>query len=427
MQRPVRRSTARKLTAGAIALTAALTLSACGSGFSGSGGSGGSGGSASGKLTSSNDPISVLIGSSGDAETAAVKSAAASWAKSSGTKATVQAANNLDQQLAQGFASGKPADVFYVSTSSLAGYASNGSLLAYGDQLTDKGDFYPTLTKSFTLDGTLYCAPKDFSTLALFINKADWKAAGLTDGDVPTTWAQLKTVSEKLTQDGRVGLAVSPQVERLGAFMAQAGGALTNSAQTKATVDSAANVEALDYVKGLLDDGSMKFSSDLGESWGGDAFGKNKAAMTIEGNWLTGAMSSSYPSVGYEVAKLPAGPKGAGTLQFTNCWGIAKDSPNQKAALSFVEKMVSKDQQLAFAKAFGVMPSVESAASTWKQEYPQYAPFLDQAGDAVGLPTKSGTADVIADMDSKLGTLKSTDVKTLLEGVQKNMSAALEG
>ena len=424
----MQRRTARKLTAGAIALTAALTLSACGSGFSGAGGSGGSGGSGdAGKLTSSDKALTVLIGSSGDAETAAVKSAASAWSKSSGTGVSVQAANNLDQQLAQGFASGKPADVFYVSTSSLAGYASNGSLLAYGDQLQDKGDFYPTLTKSFTLDDQLYCAPKDFSTLALFINKADWKAAGLTDADVPTTWAQLKSVSEKLTQDGRVGLAVSPQVERLGAFMAQAGGALTNSDQTKATVDSAANVAALDYVKGLLDDGSMKFSSDLGESWGGDAFGKNKAAMTIEGNWLTGAMSSSYPSVGYEVAKLPAGPKGAGTLQFTNCWGIAKDSPNQKAALSFVEKMVGKDQQLAFAKAFGVMPSVEPAAGTWKQEYPQYAPFLDQAGDAVGLPTKSGTADVIADLDSKLGTLRSTDVKTLLEGVQKNMSAALQG
>lgn len=421
----MQRRTTRMLTAGAIALTAALSLSACGSGFSDSGSGSGSGSDE--KLTSSDDALTVLIGSSGDAETAAVKSAAAAWSKSSGTGVSVQAANNLDQQLAQGFASGKPADVFYVSTSSLAGYASNGSLLAYGDRLQDEGDFYPTLTKSFTLDGKLYCAPKDFSTLALFINTADWKAAGLTDADVPTTWAQLKTVSEKLTQDGRVGLAVSPQVERLGAFMAQAGGALTNSDQTKATVDSAANVEALDYVKGLLDDGSMQFSSDLGESWGGDAFGKNKAAMTIEGNWLTGAMSSSYPSVDYEVAKLPAGPKGAGTLQFTNCWGIAKDSPNQKAALSFVEEMTSTDQQLAFAKAFGVMPSVESAASTWKQEYPQYAPFLDQASDAVGLPTKSGTADVIADFDSKLGTLESTDVQTLLEGVQKNMSAALKG
>lgn len=421
----MQRRSVRMLAASAMALTAALTLSACGSGFNGSASGGATTGSS--KLTSSDKALTVLIGSSGDAETAAVKSAAASWSKSSGTGVSVQAANNLDQQLAQGFASGKPADVFYVSTSSLAGYASNGSLLAYGDRLEDAKDFYPTLTKSFTVGDQLYCAPKDFSTLALFINTADWKAAGLTDADVPTTWAQLKTVSQKLTQDGRVGLSTSPQVERLGAFMAQAGGALTNSAQTKATVDSDANVQALDYVKGLLDDGSMKFSSDLGESWGGDAFGKDKAAMTIEGNWLTGAMKSSYPSVGYKVVALPKGPKGGGTLQFTNCWGIAKDSPNQKAALSFVQEMTGTDQQLSFAKAFGVMPSVESAASTWKQEYPQDAAFLDQADVAQGLPNKAGTADVLADFDSKLGTLKSTDVKTLLEGVQKNMSAALQG
>lgn len=417
----MQRRTARMLTAGAMALTAALTLSACGSGFQSSGGSD------SGKLTSSGSDLSVLIGSSGDAETAAVKSAAAAWSKTSGTGVSVQPANNLDQQLAQGFASGKPADVFYVSTGSLTGYATNGSLLAYGDDLKDKADFYPTLTKSFTVDDKLYCAPKDFSTLALFINTADWKAAGLTDSDVPTTWEQLATVAEKLTRDGHVGLGMSPQYERLGAFMAQAGGALTNADQTKATADSAANVKALEYVKGLLTSGSTKFSSDLGESWGGDAFGKGKAAMTVEGNWLTGAMSSSYPDVDYKVVALPKGPAGAGTLQFTNCWGIAKASKNQKAALAFVEQMTSTKQQLSFAKSFGVMPSVESAASTWKQDYPQYAPFLDQASSAQGVPNKPGTADVIADFDSKLGSLASTDPQTLLEGVQKNMTAALKG
>ncbi|WIB60553.1 extracellular solute-binding protein [Curtobacterium sp. MCLR17_007] len=417
----MQRRTARMLTAGAMALTAALTLSACGSGFQSSGGSD------SGKLTSSGSDLSVLIGSSGDAETAAVKSAAAAWSKTSGTGVSVQPANNLDQQLAQGFASGKPADVFYVSTGSLTGYATNGSLLAYGDDLKDKADFYPTLTKSFTVDDKLYCAPKDFSTLALFINTADWKAAGLTDSDVPTTWDQLAEVAKKLTRDGHVGLGMSPQYERLGAFMAQAGGALTNADQTKATADSAANVKALQYVKGLLTSGSTKFSSDLGESWGGDAFGKGKAAMTVEGNWLTGAMSSSYPDVDYKVVALPKGPAGAGTLQFTNCWGIAKASKNQKAALAFVEQMTSTKQQLSFAKSFGVMPSVESAASTWKQDYPQYAAFLDQASSAQGVPNKPGTADVIADFDSKLGSLASTDPQTLLEGVQKNMTAALKG
>lgn len=417
----MQRRTTRLLSAGALAVAAALALSACssGSGFS-------SGSSSSSKLTNSSGQLTVLIGSSGPAETNAVKAATAAWSKQSGVPVSVQAASSLDQQMAQGFASGKPADVFYTSTSEMTGWAKNGSLLAYGDQLSNKNDFYPTLKSSFTYNGKFMCAPKDFSTLALFINTADWKAAGLTDADIPTTWDQLATVAKKLTADGRVGLTMSPQWERLGAFMAEAGGSLTNAAQTKATVNSAANVKALDYVKQLMSAGSMKFSSDLGESWGGDAFGKNKAAMTVEGNWLNGAMTATYPTVSYKVVQMPKGPAGAGTLQFTNCWGIASQSKKQQNALKLVEYLTTAKQQLQFAKAFGVMPSVKSAAAQWKQQYPQFAPFLDEVSSAQGVPTKAGTAAVISDFDQKLATLSSTDPTTLLDGVQKNMAAALK-
>ena len=419
----MRRPTPRLAAVGALALATALTLSACGSGFSNSQNSN-TGGK---QLTSSNAALSILIGSSGDAETNAVTAAAKAWSAKSGIGANVQAASNLDQQLAQGFAAGKPADLFYVSTTSLTGYASNGSLLAYGDQLPNKNDFYPTLREAFTFDGRFYCAPKDFSTLALFINTADWQAAGLTDADIPTTWDQLSTVAKKLTTDGRAGLTMSPQYERIGAFMAQAGGALTNADQTTATADSAANVQGLDYVKQLLTAGSLKFSSDLGESWGGDAFGKNKAAMTVEGNWLTGTMSSSYPSVNYKVVPLPAGPKGAATLQFTNCWGIAAASRNQKAALDLVEYLTTAQQQLSFAKAFGVMPSVQSAAAQWQREFPQDAAFLKEAPGAKGMPNKPGTMDAISNFDTQVAGLAGSDPKTLLAGLQQNLAAALKG
>ena len=413
----------RLAVAGALALTAALSLSACGSGFS-SPSTNDAGGT---KLTSSKSALSILIGSSGDAETNAMTAAAKAWSTKSGIGANVQVANNLDQQLAQGFAAGKPADVFYVSTTSLTGYASNGSLLAYGDQLPNKNDFYPTLRDSFTYGGKFYCAPKDFSTLALFINTADWQAAGLTDADVPTTWDQLAAVAKKLTTSGHVGLAMSPQYERIGAFMAQAGGSLTDAGQTRATADSAQNVDALNYLKQLLAAGSLKFSSDLGESWGGDAFGKGKAAMVVEGNWMTGSMSSSYPSVNYRIVPLPKGPAGAATLQFTNCLGIAAASKNQKAALDLVEYLTTAQQQLAFAKAFGVMPSVQSAAARWKQEFPQDAAFLQEAPGAKGMPNKPGTMDAISNFDSQVGTLATADPKTLLAGLQQNLAAALKG
>lgn len=415
----MRRITSRWLAGGAVAAAAALALTACGSGFGGSG----SGSSDTGKLTSSNKALTVMIGSSGDAETAAVKSAVGDWSKSSGTKASVVAAADLNQQLSQGFAAKKPADVFYLSTDALAGYASNGSLLAYGDQLANKSDFYPGLVKSFTYNGKFYCAPKDFSTLQLIINKDMWSAAGLTDSDIPKTWDQLQAVSKKLTGNGHVGLGISGEYARIGSFMVQAGGNLMNDDSTKATANSDANVKALDFVKTMLNAGDLKYAKDLGAGWGGEAFGKGLAAMTIEGNWITGAMKSDYPGIKYQVAELPAGPAGKGTLQFTNCWGIAADSPNQAAALKLVEKLTSKGDQLAFSQAFGPMPSIKSAASEWKSANPDLVPFLNAADYAKGVPTAKGAADVVTDLNSKLETLATSDPKTILDATQKNLEA----
>jgi multiple sugar transport system substrate-binding protein len=140
-----------------------------------------------------------MIGSSGDAETKAAQDAVAAWSAKSGVSASVVAATDLAQQLSQGFAAGSPPDLFYLSTDQLAGFASSGSLKAYGDQLSNKGDFYPSLVKNFTYDNTFFCAPKDFSTLQLVINENLWTKAGLTDADIPTTWDQLAAVAAKLT------------------------------------------------------------------------------------------------------------------------------------------------------------------------------------------------------------------------------------
>lgn len=416
----MRRITHRWLAAGAVAAAAGLALTACGSGF------GGSSGQSTGKLTSSDKPLTVMIGSSGDAETAAVTSAVADWSAGSGTAASVVAASDLNQQLSQGFASKKPADVFYLSTDALAGYASNGSLLAYGDQLANKSDFYPSLVTSFTYGGKFYCAPKDFSTLQLIINTDMWKAAGLTDADLPTTWDQLESVAKKLTSGNRVGLGISGEYARVGSFMVQAGGNLMNDDSTKATANSDANVKALDFVKKLLDGGELKYAKDLGAGWGGEAFGKGLAAMTIEGNWITGALKSDFPNIHYKVAELPKGPAGPGTLQFTNCWGIAADSPNQAAALKLVEKLTSKNDQLAFSKAFGPMPSITSAASEWKSANPDLVPFLSAADYAKGVPTAKGAADVVTDLNSKLESLGTGDPKAILDATQKNLEALLK-
>ena len=310
-----------------------------------------------------------------------------------------------------------------VSTDSFAGWAGNGSLLPYASQLPNADDFYDGLVQAFTQDGKFFCAPKDFSTLALVINTDMWEEAGLTDADVPTTWDQLEAVSKKLTKGKRVGLAMGPEIQRVGVFLAQNGGALVTDGQ--ATANSPQNVEALTFLKQMMVDGIADFSNQLGAGWGGEAFGKGLTAMVIEGNWITGAMANDFPDVNYKVVKLPAGTQ-EGTLQFTNCWGIATDADNAGGALSLVEYMTTKEQQLQFAKDFGVMPSLESASEGYKEEFPEMAAFMDSAAAAQNLPAMEGATEVIRDLNAQLEQLKTADPKAILDSAQANFEAILD-
>jgi multiple sugar transport system substrate-binding protein len=409
---------------GALLVAGALTLTACGgSGFEEpAADASGTGGTT--ELTSSDDALTVLIGSSGDAETDAVTDAVDAWSADSGITAEVQVASDLPQQLSQGFAAGSPPDLFYLTPDAIAGYADNGSLQPYGDLLTNKDDFYPSLVENFTVDDTFYCAPKDFSTLALVINTQLWEDAGLTDADVPTTWDELADVAETLTTDEHVGLALSNEYQRLGVFMAEAGGGLV--VDDEPVADSAGSVEGLEYVQTHLADGTFAYAADLGAGWPGEAFGKELAAMTVEGNWITGALTNDFPDLGYTVAELPAGPAGPGTLQFTTCWGMAADSPNQQAALDLVEHLTSAEQQLAFSKAFGPMPSIQSAAGDWTSANPDLAAFLDGAEYAQFPPTWAGATDVVTDLNSQLESLETGDPQEILGGAQSNLEAIAE-
>lgn len=415
-----RHTTRAVLGTGAVLLASTLVLAGCGSGFAGDDGDAPD----PEGLTSSDDALTVLIGSSGEAETAAVQAAVDAWSEESGTEVTVQAATNLDQELSQGFAAGEPADLFYLSADQAVGYAANDSLLAYGDQLSNKDDFYPSLVENFTIDDSFTCAPKDFSSLALIINTTMWADAGLTDADIPTTWDELAKVAKTLTTADHVGLAFGAEYQRIGAFMAQAGGGLVRDGA--AIADDPANVEALEYVKSHLADGTFAFAKDVGAGWGGEAFGKESAAMVIEGNWITGALTNDFSGVEYTVAELPEGPAGKGTLQFTNCWGMAADSPNQQAALELVEYLTSADSQLSFSEAFGPMPSIESAAADWTAANEPLAPFLAGAEYAQFPPNQAGSADVIADFNAQLESLKTAEPTQILESVQSNLEAVVQ-
>jgi multiple sugar transport system substrate-binding protein len=375
--------------------------------------------------SSSKQHLTVLIASSGDAETKAVKEAAAAYEKQSGNTVTVDVAKDINQQLAQSFAGHKPPDAFYVNSDQFANYAKGGSLYAYGDQVKDADDFSQQLRASFTYDGKLVCLPKDTSTLALAINTDLWKKSGLTAKDYPTTWAQLKKVAAKLTSGKVTGLVVNGEYARLGVFMKEAGGWITNADQTKMTADNPQNTKALEYVQSLLKSGSLKFAKQVDTNWGGEALGTGKAAMTIEGNWLTGGMTADYPNVKYKAVPLPAGPSGKGTLAFSQCWGVAQDSAHRAAAVDLVKYLTTSAQQVKNAAAFGVMPSRTSAQAEYAKQNPSAKAWVDANAYAQGPVTIAGFDKVLTQFNTDLAALATTDPRKILTDLQSNGEQAL--
>ncbi|GAA5200441.1 ABC transporter substrate-binding protein [Rugosimonospora acidiphila] len=414
----MRHRSARVTGIAAVAAAAVLAVAACGSNFNDS---------SSGKQASGPAKLQVLIASSGDAETKAVKDAAASWASSSGNTATVTPASDIAQQLGQAFAGSNPPDVFYVDAARFADYASVGALLPYADTMSGTDDFYPSLRTAFTYQNKFYCIPKDFSTIAMEINTDLWSKAGLTTADVPKTWDQLTSVAQRLKTAHITPIAIGDTRDRVDAFLAEAGGSIVNQDGTTATADSPQNLQALQYVQSLLKNGLAQYPKQLSAGWAGEAFGKGKAAITFEGNWIEGSMRTDFPNIKYTVNPMPTGPKGAGTLSFTQCWGISAKTKYKDQAIKFVQAMTSATQEMTFAKAFGVMPSRQSVRDQYLAQFPTDKAFLDGADYAQGPVNAPKMDSVLADFDSGIQQLATTDPRSILQRLQKNTQAALAG
>jgi multiple sugar transport system substrate-binding protein len=397
----------RMLGAAAIAGATALVLAGCG---------GGSG-------DSTPESLRVLIGSSGDAETNAIQAAADAWSEESGIDVEVVAAANLTEELATGFAGDDPPDLFYMSWDQFQTYAANGYLEPYAGDLPNADQFYPALRDAYTYDGEFVCAPKDFSTLGLQINTQLWEAAGLTDADIPTDWDGLTAVATKLTQNGVVGLSMGQEYARMGVFMEQAGGGVIDG--DTITADSPENLEGLEYLKSLYDAGALRFPAELDAGWGGEALGAGKAAMVIEGPWIKG-IAGDFPDTQYRTVELPAGPGGPGTFTFSTCWGIPEGSDTADAATDFVEFLTSDEQQLAFSDAFGVIPSTESAAAVYAENYPENAAFVAGADYAVTPVSFDGAAAVLSEFNSRVSDFGGADFASILADFQAQLQAAYD-
>jgi len=259
------------------------------------------------------------------------------------------------QAMTARFAAHNPPDVFYVDSSVIKGWESQGVLQSLNGFVKktkfNTKAFYPRLLKTFMRGKTIYGFPKDWSPLAMEINKSILAKVG---GKAPKTWAQLTTMAKKIKSKNLVKngkpICLSADWARMLPFIFQNKGSLGH-------LTSKASVGGANYYVGLVKHGLANTPDKLGGAgWCGQAIGQRSSAISFEGNWLLPYMTQTYPTTKYKVFPLPKN-KAKGNLAFTVSYSMAKASHNKSAAwklLSWLEG--KKGEKLWMSKGLALSP-----------------------------------------------------------------------
>lgn len=331
-----------------------------------------------------------------DAETAAFAKMLGEFTADTGITAEERVYTDYDTQLKADLIAGIAPDVFYVDAFMAPFYIGQGVLTEIDPNSVDAGKFYSSLTKAFEKDGKLYAVSKDFSTLALYYNKK-W----VSEAEIPATQEELYgadflgKIQAKLPK-GVIALTYNQDLARL-LDLLQIDGTDIVKDGNKSNLGSPAVINNLKMIFDAAAAKRVLTPADLGMGWNGEAFGNEKTAMMIEGNWVYGTLKQQFSNVDFGTVEVPTYKGKKTTMVFTVGYAIGKDSKEPAAALAFVKYATGPKGMTTWCSGAGVLPSrSDVAASMGVDKDPFLVPHIKgadyatswQKGDSLSIINK---------------------------------------
>ena len=279
----------------------------------------------------------------------------------------------------------------------------------------DTSDFAGALLDQYRIGDVVVTMPFQLSTPVLYFDGADFEAIGLDPADPPETFDEVLEVSRMLQEAGVVeaGLAVEVDSWIIEQWFSMAGSPLVDNDNgrsaraTAALLDSATATEIYDFLATMRDEGLI---TNTGRGTDQAAIGKylavalNDAAMTIGTSANLGEIYlqlGEFPNLDLRVGRLP-GPTGGGIAVGGGSLYLTSETSDEvrAGAWDFMKWLNESEQQIAWSKATGYIPPVQSAISDpdlealWS-ERPGYRVAFDQLSTAGPIP--GGGGPVIGD------------------------------
>lgn len=257
---------------------------------------------------------------------------------------------------------GNAPDAFYVNADQVGAWASTGKLAPFGTTLREKvAHLMPVLNQAYTVNDQLYAAAKDVNALVLQFNKDIFDDANTPYPNIHDTWFTLKDKLAKVVNaigdEGVYGMCILPEFSRFAPFALSTGWKPING--NNRTILDRDFKRAFEFYVSLLSDNLAVLPADVGQNWTGGCFGTESAAVSIEGNWLSGYLIDKSPNLQYGSVPIPKDPKTEkrGNVLFTVGWAINQDSPNRKAIEKVIELLTSPKAQNSILSAGLSLPS----------------------------------------------------------------------
>jgi len=337
-------------------------------------------------------------------------------------------------------ASGTVPDVFYLTPDMSSEYIGANKVLNLSPYMArdhvSPSDYYTSLINPFTCkSGQIYGIPKDWNTLGIFYNKQMFQAAGLAAPTASWTWADMQNDAQKLTknagtQQSVYGITLDNSTSRWGAFLFANGGSILNTAGTQSTFTNQAAIQSLQFYTSFQKNNTGTRPGNVGSTWAGDAFGKGRAAMAMEGGWLIPYMAQTYPNIQYDIAPLPVAPTGKrADLIYTNAWAAYSGTKHADAAWQLIKYMTGSVVQTSQLHAGFALPTLKSLANdSYFSQNPGVKVMFDAA--SYGYADYYGPQDqaIHADLDNAIEEvlLNKQDVPTALNAAASKVNSQLQ-
>ncbi|WP_017651715.1 ABC transporter substrate-binding protein [Fortiea contorta] len=289
--------------------------------------------------------------------------------------------------------------VFYPQiTGQLVQLGAIASLEDWLEKLPIKSEVIPNTLDELKLGDRLWSVPLYTSNLGIFYRPKLFQAAGITE--MPKTWAELRQIAKKLTIDrnGDHHPEQSGILLPLGKgewtvfswfpFLLSAGGEILTNNRPNLTNPGA--ITALKFWQDLIKDGSATLSPPE-RGYEEDAFITGRVAMQITGPWTYITKSN----VDYGVFPIPANVNHATATGGGNLYIMKTKPEREKAALKFLEYIISEEFQTQWSTGTGFLPINKKAAESepyqkYLKQKPWLKVFMDQIPVSYPRPTIAG-------------------------------------